>query len=107
MRVNGVYLNDRGQPIDYLDLEHKIMHVWDTTEDIKSFYRSVESMDEDQIMNALLGLEIFVNMRCNDLFTTFEKCVANGVFNVNEGYTKEDYQGVDEVIESIRKARYS
>ena len=81
MKINGVEMNDSGIPVNRFDLEEAIMNAWRTTDDIKAFYKSSEYMDEDQTMNALLGLEIFAEMRFNELWNTFEKCINNGVFD--------------------------
>ena len=81
MKVNGVHLNDAGKAIDRFDLEQAIMSAWHTSEDLKSLYKSLERMDEDQVMSALDGLQIFVDMRFEELWDTFEKCVQNGMLD--------------------------
>src|SRR5210317_1189097 len=81
MKINGIHMNDRGKPVDRFDLEEAIMKAWRTSDDIKSLYTSSERMDEDQMMNALMGLEIFAEMRFDELWNTFEQCISNGIFD--------------------------
>ena len=87
MKINGIHMNDRSKPVDRFDLEEAIMNAWRTSDDIKAFYKSAEHMDEDQVMNALMGLEIFAEMRFNELWNTFEQCISNGIFydGINRG----------------------
>jgi hypothetical protein len=94
MKINGIHMNDAGRPIDRFDLESAIMNAWRTSEDIKALYKSSEYMDEDQMLNALLGLEIFAEMRFNDLWNTFEKCISNGVFESRNSRVKDDWDTV-------------
>ena len=81
MKVNGVHLNDAGKAIDRFDLEQAIMSAWHTSDDLKALYKSLERMDDDQVMSAIDGLQIFVNMRFEELWDTFEKCVQNGMLD--------------------------
>ena len=54
MKIKGIHMNGRGEPVDRSDLEDAIMKAWRTTEDIKAFYMSAERMDEDQVINAII-----------------------------------------------------
>lgn len=101
MKINGIHMNDRGKPVDRFDLEEAIMNAWRTSDDIKAFYKSSEYMDEDQVMNALMGLEIFAEMRFNELWNTFEKCIHNGVFDDSTKRGAEIAKAMDEAIESF------
>ena len=100
MKINGVHMNDRGEPVDRFDLEEAIQKAWRTSEDIKAFYTSAEHMNEDQVMNALMGLEIFSEMRFNELWNTFEQCINNGVFNENANRGEKITRAFNEIAES-------
>ena len=63
--------------VDFFTLEEKIMAAWQTVEDIKALYKSSERMNQDQITNALLGLEIFASMRFEELWDCFEQAIHN------------------------------
>ena len=101
MKINGIHMNGRGKPVDRFDLEEAIMNAWRTSDDIKAFYNSSEYMDEDQVMNALMGLEIFAEMRFNELWNTFEQCISNGIFydDINRG--TEIAKSLDEATEGF------
>jgi len=101
MKINGIHMNARGEPVDRFDLEDAIMKAWHTTDDIKAFYTSAENMNEDQVINALMGLEIFAEMRFNELWNTYEQCISNGVFSDSTTRGAEIAQSLDEAIESF------
>ena len=101
MKINGIHMNDRGKPVDRFDLEEAIMNAWRTSDDIKAFYNSSEYMDEDQVMNALMGLEIFAEMRFNELWNTFEKCISNGVFDDSTKRGEEIAKALDATPQSF------
>ena len=101
MKINGIHMNDRGKPVDRFDLEDAIMKAWRTTDDIKAFYTSAEHMDEDQVINALMGLEIFAEMRFNELWDTFEQCIQNGVFNDDTRRGEEIAGALDEATQGF------
>ena len=101
MKINGIHMNDRGKPVDRFDLEDAIMKAWRTTDDIKAFYTSAEHMDEDQVINALIGLEIFAEMRFNELWNTFEQCVNNGVFDDSTKRGEEIAKALDATPQSF------
>ena len=86
MMINNIYCDVEGRPIDKGTLEDKIAQVGQTTEDIRCLYNSIENMDEDQIINALLGLEIFTQMRTDELWECFKQV------NHNEGQHEETIQ---------------
>ena len=94
-------MNGRGEPVDRHDLEEAIMKAWRTTDDIKAFYTSAEHMDEDQVINALMGLEIFAEMRFNELWDTFEQCIQNGVFNDDTRRGEEIAGALDEATQGF------
>ena len=101
MKINGIHMNDRGKPVDRFDLEDAIMKAWRTSDDIKAFYTSAEHMNEDQVINALIGLEIFAEMRFNELWNTFEKCVSNGVFDDSTKRGEEIARALDEATQGF------
>ena len=101
MKINGVHMNDRGTPVDRFDLEEAIMKAWRTSDDIKALYTSAERMDEDQMMNALLGLEIFAEMRFNELWNTFEQCISNGIFDDSTKRGAEIAKALDEATQGF------
>ena len=101
MKINGIHMNDRGKPVDRFDLEDAIMKAWRTSDDIKAFYTSAERMNEDQVINALIGLEIFAEMRFNELWNTFEQCVSNGVFDDSTTRGEEIARALDETTQGF------
>ena len=101
MKIKGVHMNGGGKPVDRFDLEEAIMKAWRTSDDIKALYTSAERMDEDQMMNALLGLEIFAEMRFDELWNTFEKCVSNGVFDDSTKRGEEIARALDATPQSF------
>jgi len=101
MKINDIHMNDRGKPVDRFDLEDAIMKAWHTTDDIKAFYTSAEHMNEDQVINALIGLEIFAEMRFNELWNTFEQCIQNGVFNDDAKRADKITKALDEATEGF------
>ena len=80
MTLDGYVINDAGKPVDRFTLEEKIMAAWHTADDIEALYRSLDGMDKDQTMNAVLGLHIFAKMRFDELWDTFEALVHNERF---------------------------
>lgn len=61
--------------MDRFDLEEKIIQAWSTKDDIALLMRQhldrAEPMTEDEIANALLGIETLHNMRCQELWDCF------------------------------------
>jgi len=68
------------------DLEAKIMSAWQTVDDIELLYHASESQDEDERMNALLGLQVIAKARFEDLFRVFEQFVP--VYYFGDGTTE-------------------
>jgi hypothetical protein len=64
------------------DLEQEIMQVWSLTDDLQLVFAAVcdngLAKNEDQLSNALLGLLSLHDLRCNQLFATFEELVRTG-----------------------------
>ena len=101
MMINGKYTNLDGRSIDRGDLEEKIMSAWQIVDDLKLTYSRIEGMNEDQLYGTIHGLEIFANMRMNDLWDTYEQCLHNGVFNSEHKRGEEIAKALDEAIESF------
>ena len=95
MMVDGYKLNSNLQPINRFDLEEKIMETWQTVTDLKTLYRNIEYMDEDQMLSAVDGLSIFADMRCESLFRTFESMLHNERLDRerNNGATNTPHSG--------------
>ena len=55
----------------YIDLEDAIYKVWQTSDDLDMFYHyhgdHPKPMTEDEVANALLGLKLLHDMRCERL----------------------------------------
>lgn len=77
MMRNGYYLDSKGKKIDRFNLEDKIMQVWQLKDDIELLVKRSETMDEDQMINSLIGLESFADMRFNELWETYENMLHN------------------------------
>jgi hypothetical protein len=60
-----------------IDLESAIMLAWQTSEDIELLFKhhgdAPRPMTEDEIGNALLGIKILHDMRCEALMDTYCK----------------------------------
>jgi hypothetical protein len=54
------------------DLEEHIMSAWTTEDDLKLLIHTYDSLDEDQRLNALIGIQQMHSMRMNRVFLTFE-----------------------------------
>lgn len=65
---------------DRFDFEQGIMNCWNIVEDIKliSQMNDIRELSEDELMNALLGLETLYQMKFEILFNGFERMVKNG-----------------------------
>lgn len=59
------------------DVEQGIMNCWNVTDDIKLIYERYgdKGMSEDDLMNALIGLETLYKMKFEKLFDDFEKMI--------------------------------
>jgi hypothetical protein len=76
------------------DLEQAIMVVWQTKDDMQLLYNNIESLDEDQTLNTLLGLIELTDLRCKALFEAYERVLKKGDVevikrDVNEGVVVE------------------
>lgn len=65
---------------DRFDFEQAIMNCWNIVEDIKliSQMNDIRELSEDELMNALLGLETLYQLKFEILFNGFERMVKNG-----------------------------
>ena len=62
---------------DRFDLEQQIMSCWNVVEDIKMVQQMTDlrHLSEDELANALLGLQTLYQMKFEVLFNTFEKMI--------------------------------
>lgn len=60
---------------DRFDLEQQILECWKVIEDIELLYENLESMDDDERVNYLLGLQSMYKLKFNRVWTTFEQLV--------------------------------
>lgn len=58
------------------DLETYVMKAWQTVDDINDIYHATETMSEDEIQNALLGLHQISNIRFENLWRVLEQNFA-------------------------------
>ena len=73
------------------DFEQQLLECWNVTKDIKTVYEGVcdssPPMTEDQIANALMGLETLYELKFNKLWSMYE----NGVNQQSINSTKEEH----------------
>ncbi len=60
---------------DRFDLEQNIMQCWNVTDDIQLLLDMYDEMDEDQMMNYLIGLKQMYQMKFERLWNNFEGCI--------------------------------
>jgi hypothetical protein len=62
---------------DRFDLEQQIMNCWNVVDDIKMVQAMTDlrPLSEDELANALLGLQTLYQMKFEVLFNTFEKLI--------------------------------
>ena len=62
------------------DLEQKIMQCWDVVNDLDVLFTHIQNKDtkptHDMIANTLLGIKQLYDMKFYNLFSTFEKYLA-------------------------------
>jgi hypothetical protein len=65
---------------DRFDFEQAIMNCWNIVEDIKliSHMNDIRPLTEDELMNALLGLETLYQFKFEVLFNGFERMIKDG-----------------------------
>jgi hypothetical protein len=65
---------------DRFDFEQQIMDCWGVCEDINTLYKlsDIRTMSDDELSNALLGLQTLYQMKFELLFDTFEQMVKDG-----------------------------
>ncbi len=63
--------------IDRFDLEEQIMDCWGVVDDIKTVYSASDGREvsEDEMMNALLGIQTLYQMKFEKLYHTFETLI--------------------------------
>lgn len=62
------------------DLEQQILNCWNICEDIKAIYKMTDmrQLSEDELLNAMIGLETIYQMKFEILFDMFERMIVNG-----------------------------
>jgi len=60
---------------DRFDLEQNIMQCWNVTDDIQLLLDMYDEMDEDQMMNYLIGIKQMYQMKFERLWNNFESCI--------------------------------
>ena len=62
------------------DFEQQIMDCWGVCEDLKTITKihDLHELSEDQLMNALMGMEALYQMKFEILFDMFERAVREG-----------------------------
>jgi hypothetical protein len=68
--------------IDRFTMEQQIMCAWGTCDDIETILKAYMDrpamMSEDELSNLLIGLKSMHQLRCEQLFDTFEKLIRKG-----------------------------
>ena len=59
------------------DVEQGIMNCWNVVDDIDLLYHTMDSKNEDEIANYLLGLQEIYSTKFNALFKTYEEFLKN------------------------------
>jgi len=89
------WINDSGEPLDIHDLDEKIMANFTTADDLEILISRVESLNEDQLINALIGLHIFCAMRADEI----KDCYERVLHNMREDHTHGNGDVTDSVHE--------
>jgi hypothetical protein len=61
---------------DRFDLEQNIMQCWNVCDDIQLYLDMLDTLDEDQQLNYLIGLKQMYQMKFERCWNSFEKCVS-------------------------------
>jgi hypothetical protein len=57
------------------ELEQHIMKCWNITDELGSLIAAYDDLSEDQRLNILLGLKDLYEVKFNQCFASFEKCI--------------------------------
>lgn len=55
------------------ELEQNILDAWHVVDDISTVYSRVDTLNQDEIMNLLLGLKSLYQIKFEKLFESFER----------------------------------
>ena len=79
MIKNGYVMEDDNweRPVDIYTLDQIIMQVWQSKEDLELVVNKFDELDEDQKLNALIGLTQMIDMRCDRLYSTYSAIFQN------------------------------
>lgn len=58
------------------ELEQCIMNCWNVVDDIKTVVHGLDSMSNDDVANALIGLHTIYQLKFEQLFSEFESCIT-------------------------------
>jgi hypothetical protein len=58
------------------ELEQNIMDAWHVVDDINTVYHRSDTLNEDQLMNILLGIKELYQLKFEKLFNSFEQYVS-------------------------------
>jgi len=60
------------------ELEQAIMNAWHIVDDIDTIYQRIDKpIDQDELMNLLLGLKTLYQLKFEQLFDVFERYTSN------------------------------
>jgi hypothetical protein len=60
------------------ELEQAIMNAWHIVDDIDTIYQRIDKpIDQDELMNLLLGLKTLYQLKFEQLFDVFEQYTSN------------------------------
>ena len=74
------------------DLEQEIMGVWHIIDDLRVLLDNFDTLTEDKKLNILIGLVDLYDMKFNDMFSTFETCIA-----------KQEFKSLDQRLSSYEQ----
>jgi hypothetical protein len=79
--LRRIFITKRRATMTRFELESAIMSCWNTCEDIKLVSsKALEgNMTDDELANALIGIEQLHDMRCEKVFDIFEELISRGL----------------------------
>jgi len=95
MKVSGKWVDDSGEPLDMYDLKGKIVASFKTVDDLEALSSQFDNLTEDELINALIGLKIFCEMRVRDI----DECWERVMHNMREDLADDDGDVTDSVHE--------
>jgi len=78
MKIEGINVDiETNREISNFDLEQAIFEAWHTSDDLKLIMRQFEEMDWDKAFNAIQGVQILAEARCQKLMDIYEQILEN------------------------------